>query len=89
MACIAFWELNVHPITFYKYHNIANRSAAPVKYLKTVDFEQDLYVLTTDLMTKYNLGSAELGKKIRNCGYEKITCLQKKWVLKEFENHLK
>lgn len=89
MACVAFWLDNTHPIIGDKYHGAANRSVVPVKYVKTENFNTAEFIETKDLMYKYNLTSGQIGKKIRFFGYEKVTCLQKKWVLKKFEQHLK
>jgi len=91
MAALDFWIDGVHPVTGYRlnWHDTNERKRKiVVKYLKTTEFNPDLYIETKELMAKYNIKSGMLGIKIREAGFEKVTCLGKKLVLKEFEQHL-
>lgn len=86
-----FWNEGINPITGFK-NNWNNLKQKPfvkkIKYIKREEFNQDLYVETKELCKKYNIGTNHLGEKIKAAGFEKFTCFNKKWVLKEFEKEL-
>lgn len=92
MPVIEFWESGHHPVTGFRlnYHDGNSRVRYTlVKYLKAAEFNPDDYIETKELMSRFNIGSNHLGKKIKELGFEKVTCLSKKWVSKEIIELLK
>lgn len=88
---LELWNEGIHPITGYRinYHDTNKRVRnIKVKYLKTTEFNPESWIETKELMAKYNIGSGKLGMKIKEAGFEKVTCFNQKWVLKEFEKEL-